>query len=155
MQDNRSFIRRLMISVNTIDGVYANISKSLGIKENTLALLDALDDGKAHSQIEICREWLIPKTTLNTIVRECVREGYIELISIHHSKEKQIRLTALGRSFAEGVLAPLHKIEDAAFAEVLHRHTAEFTDGTADFAECFRQKSLEFFKEVDTNRKMI
>lgn len=79
MEQYREKIRRIMISVNVIDGIYDSIAKKTGVKENLLTLLYALDDGAAHSQKEICEEWFIPKTTLNTIVRECVEKGYVTL----------------------------------------------------------------------------
>ncbi|MCQ4991523.1 MarR family transcriptional regulator, partial [[Clostridium] symbiosum] len=77
MKDYREEIRRIMVSVNVIDGIYAMGAKKIGIKDNSLSLLYVLDDGKPHSQKEICEYWLIPKTTLNTIVKECVNAGYI------------------------------------------------------------------------------
>ena len=83
------------------------MARKLGIKDNTLALLYALDDGAPHSQIEICRQWMIPKTTLNTIVQECIRKGYAELVSAAHTKEKHILLTPAGRQAAEEALRPL------------------------------------------------
>ena len=79
MNPCREEIRSIMLSTNKIDGVYYLLSRRMGLKANTLALLYALDDGKVHSQKQICEEWLIPKTTLNTIVRECVAEGYIKI----------------------------------------------------------------------------
>lgn len=93
MYQYRDEIRRIMISVNVIDGICDIMAKKAGMKMNTLALLYALDDGKAHSQREICEKWLIPKTTLNTIVKECIEEGYIYLNADKGKKEKEICLT--------------------------------------------------------------
>ena len=72
-------IWRLTDAINRIDGAYYFCAKHMGVKENTLALLFALDDGKPHSQTQIAREWLIPKTTVNTIIREWRREGLVVL----------------------------------------------------------------------------
>ena len=141
MQKYRKLIRELMIAVNVIDGIYANIARKMGIKENTLALMYALDDGKAHSQIEISREWMIPKTTLNTIVKECVQDGYVELSVVEHSKEKSIRLTAQGRKFAGTILKPLYQIEEEAFAETLQRYPAGFVEALTGFTECYNKRA--------------
>ena len=65
-----------MIAVNKIDGLYYFAAKKLGLKANSLALLYALDDGQPHSQKRICEEWLIPRTTINTVVKECVAKGF-------------------------------------------------------------------------------
>ena len=73
-------------------------------------MLYAIYDGETYSQKRICDEWLIPKTTLNTIVNECVREGYVELVP-SGGREKKIVLTEAGRTFAESVLEPIFKAE--------------------------------------------
>lgn len=70
MDQNREAMRRIAIAINSMDAAYEMISRKIGVKENTMILLYALDDGRPHTQKEICEEWLIPKTTLNTIVRE-------------------------------------------------------------------------------------
>ena len=64
MDAHRQEIRELMIASNMLDGIYARMARKLGIKDNTLALLYALDDGAPHSQIEICRQWMIPNTAI-------------------------------------------------------------------------------------------
>ena len=51
MYENFAEIRRLMLATNRIDGAYYLLSRKLGVKENILALLYALDDEKPHSQI--------------------------------------------------------------------------------------------------------
>ena len=39
MKDYREEIRRIMVSVNVIDGIYAMGAKKIGIKDNSLSLL--------------------------------------------------------------------------------------------------------------------
>lgn len=46
MYENFAEIRRLMLATNRIDGAYYLLSRKLGVKENILALLYALDDEK-------------------------------------------------------------------------------------------------------------
>ena len=113
------------------------MARKLGIKDNTLALLYALDDGAPHSQIEICRQWMIPKTTLNTIVQECIRKGYAELVSAAHTKEKHILLTPAGRQAAEEALRPLYAMIPSframrAYPPVRHGGTGLWPGGGGD-----------------------
>ena len=49
MEYFREEIRRIMICVNMIDGIYTMGARKIGIKYNTLALFYALDDGLPHS----------------------------------------------------------------------------------------------------------
>ena len=124
--------RRLVWYTTQMDGVYYYFSRSLGYKENLLFLLYALDDGRPHSQSEICRDWLIPKTTVNTNVRELVEAGYATL---EHgaSREKIIALTERGRAYAKELLSPIYAAEHAAMERTLERFPREFVDAL----ECF------------------
>ena len=96
------------------------ISRKIGVKENTMILLYALDDGRPHTQKEICEEWLIPKTTLNTIVRECVKSGYLVLQP--GSREKEIRLTEQGKAYAASVLNRVYNWSGAPQTRCRSRH---------------------------------
>ena len=50
MNDYRKEVYQLMLTTNRCIGVYYEIAKEMGIKENTLLLLDILSDQKQHSQ---------------------------------------------------------------------------------------------------------
>lgn len=144
MNDNHvEKIRRIMICVNRIDGIYYKISKNMGIKENTLSLFYALSDGRSHTQKEICDEWLIPRTTINTVVRECVRDGYVRLQKSSHSKEKELILTDTGQKYVGELMEELFRIENASYAvareafgdtfvEALHTFTNELEARTSE-----------------------
>ena len=110
MDIDRKKFKRMMVLISRIDEVYYRALKSIGIKDNLFVLLYAIYDGETYSQKRICDECLIPKTTLNTIVNECVREGYVELVP-SGGREKKIVLTEAGRTFAESVLEPIFKAE--------------------------------------------
>ena len=71
MEKTYETVRRIIWEINKNDGVYYYIARYLGINENALTLLDALDDGRLHSQKEVSDEWLIPRTTINTVVVSC------------------------------------------------------------------------------------
>ena len=81
MDENRENVRRLTLAMSRMDGASYYFARKSGLKENLLTLLYALDDGKPHSQKEVCEDWLIPKTTINTIVRELVTQGHVTLLS--------------------------------------------------------------------------
>lgn len=147
MNRYRNEIRRIMIAVNVIDGAYEMIAKRIGIKENTLALLYALDDGRVHSQKEISEEWLIPKTTLNTIIKECIENGYILLDSGSHKKEKEICLTEKGREYAEKILGKVYALEDGAMQSVIKTGSSDFIDKLESFTANLKAEARSFTDE--------
>ena len=52
-EEKQRLIRRLTQAFNRIDGAYYYCARRLGVEENTLALLYALDDGRPHSQKQV------------------------------------------------------------------------------------------------------
>lgn len=142
MEYYREEIRRIMISVNMIDGIYTMGAHKIGIKYNTLALLYALDDGEPHSQKEICEHWLIPKTTINTIVKECISAGYVVLEPVSRTKEKAIRLTDKGKEFAKSILNQFYEVERRAMEKTLAGFSREFVQAVEQFA-FFMKKEAE------------
>ena len=126
MDSYRQKIRRLNLAVNRIDGIYYQLSKILGEKDNLICLLYALDDGKPHSQKQICEE--------------CIEKGYLTLQANAHSKEKQILLTESGRQYASKLLGFLYRAEEAAIKETLDRHGDAFITALEDFADSFLEK---------------
>ena len=138
MDEDREAIRKLMEAVDIIDGSYAVIAKQLGETENALALLYALDDGGEYSQIEISKKWMIPKTTLNTIVREYVGKGWITLLSNAHTNEKYLRLTEAGQKHAAEVLQPVYAAELRAYRQTLQQFSSEFVSAFLAFAQNIR-----------------
>jgi len=142
MNNYRNEIRRLMIAVNQVEGLYYSAAKKLGVKENTLTFLYALDDGKSHSQKQICDEWFIPRTTINTIVKECVKAGYITLVNENHSKEKKVAITEIGKTHAKEVLQAVYHAEQNAMIETLAEFTPEFVAALEQFVENL-QKEFE------------
>ncbi len=136
MNEGRSHddVRRVMHELNRIDGVYYLYSKKSGINENMLAILYALDDGNTHSQKEIGDEWLIPKTTVSSVILDLKNKGYVNLISAEHTKEKKIELTEAGKDFVAGILNDIYAAERAAMDAAVAKYP-DLADVIAEFTE--------------------
>ena len=109
-KDSHEKVRRFMIAFNRIDALYVDLVRTFGVKGNLFVLFYAIADGKAYSQRQICDDWKLPRTTLNTIVRECIRDGLVELLP-RGNKEKDIHLTPKGRKIADEVFGPIFAAE--------------------------------------------
>ena len=128
MNETFAEIRRLMLATNRIDGAYYLLSRKLGVKENILALL--------YSQKRICEDWLFPKTTINTIIRELVQAGYVTLCREENGREKLIALTQAGKDYASKMLKGVYQAEQAAMEKTLQRFSPQFVDALDYFADC-------------------
>ena len=129
MSSYRKEIRRIMHALSVMDNAYCRWAKIQGIKDNTLNVIYALNDGEYHSQKQLCAETMLPKTTINTIVKECEADGYVVLqLPDGHGREKQICLTEKGRQFADRVLKCVYEMEDKAMENTLAKYSDEFID---------------------------
>lgn len=147
MQDENTQIRKIMLSVNRIDGIYYQWARKIGLKENMLSLLYALSNGEPYTQKQISEEWLIPKTTINTVIKECILNGYIVLQHEPHTKEKRICLTDIGKEYAESVLCELKAAEMQAFDKTRKKYAVEFVEVLEEFANqlniAFEESEIE------------
>lgn len=145
MNKNREAIDRINRCMNRIDGLYYMASRKLGVKDNTLLLFYVLNDGKVHSQKEICEEWLIPRTTINTVVKEAVNKGYVRLENSGHTREKTIMLTEAGKTYADRLLQKVFAAEEQALERTLQEFSPELLKGMEAFTNCMQE---EFEKEL-------
>lgn len=99
-----------------IDAIYDEFAKKYKVKANILWILYCLNDGNEHTQKEISENWSIPKTTLNTLIKELEKDKYIELIPIEGEKrELNIKLTLSGKKYADEILNNIYEIENKVF----------------------------------------
>lgn len=140
METYREKVYRLMRATNRCVGVYTKIAKEKGVKENTLLLMDILSDGKQHSQKQICEDWMIPRTTLNTIIGECIKEGIIILLPQNQSKEKLVALTEKGEIFAEEITQSMNVAVQKAMKKISGESGTDFIDAYAQYVEYLQQE---------------
>ncbi|MCR4870152.1 MAG: MarR family winged helix-turn-helix transcriptional regulator [Atopobiaceae bacterium] len=81
------------------------------MKGSLFELLYACVDNGPHSQKEICDEWHIPRSTLNTTVIQQVAAGNVMLVP-RGNKQKDVCLTEQGKALAELMLGSLLDAED-------------------------------------------
>ena len=66
-----------------IDGIYDEYGRKNKIAStNVLWVLYALNDDEKHSQKDICDGWSIPRTTINTIIKDLEQQQMVEMIPI-------------------------------------------------------------------------
>lgn len=75
----RSRIKKLIDATNLIDHTYLVKGRSMAVKPNIVVLLYALAADENLSQRKLHDNWLLPLSTINTIVTECRNAGYITL----------------------------------------------------------------------------
>ena len=150
MEDCRDLITRFYLCTNQMDGLYYQAARRLGVNENDLSLLYFLLDGPPRSQKQLAEDLNIPKTTVNTIVREYVQAGYARLVPGARGKEREVVLTQAGQDRARRILEPIYAAEEAAMARTLERFPPEFLLAVETLTGYLTQ---EFQREIFENEK--
>jgi len=136
----RDIARRLILALYNIDEVYYLNEGRKKISDAELSVMYALDDGKPHSQREISQEWLVPKTTVNTIVKRWEKEGLLTQTPIQGKRrEMNIMLTDVGREYAKSFMSFLYKAEDKALKKTLDKYSDDFIEVIEYFGESLKE----------------
>ena len=114
--NSRSFFYDFGRALYRVDSFYEEFAKKSNVSTALLWVLYALNDGNPHTQIEISNDWELPKTTVNTVIKEIQKDGYALLVPIKGKRrEMSIVLTESGKKFADNVLSDLYKKEAEVF----------------------------------------
>ncbi|MFR6058889.1 MAG: MarR family transcriptional regulator [Evtepia gabavorous] len=113
------------------------------------------DDGAPHSQKQICQEWGLPKTTLNTTLKQAEAKGIDPRPHRGEAAERQICLTAAGQAYARVVLRPIYGAEDAALQATLDRYgpavVAALVEAVDYFGRCLRDSFAKQMEEKEND----
>ena len=128
-----------------MDEIYHSYARRHGISDAALWLLYSLCEGGADTQGEICAVWHYPPQTVNSVLKNLERQGFIALEPVQgNRKNKRIVLTEQGTALAERVIRPLILAEQRA----LHGMEEKERDSLLDLT----QKYVDFLQaEVDMN----
>lgn len=131
----KSKARRLTLAIYNIDRSYTYNEKKRRMSRAELNIMYALDDGLPHSQSELCRDWLVPKTTMNTIIRRWEKEGLAVQIPIRgRRREMTIILTDKGKEYVRTYMDPIYNVEAKALEQTVSKYGDAFIEALEDFS---------------------
>lgn len=144
MISNRDFMEQLnrYYSVwQEYNYVYEDWAKAHGMSVNSLLVLSAIQEGgKDCTQRKISQRWMIPKQTINMVLKEFERKGLVELCPMQEDKRnKLIQFTPAGTEYADIVLSKLRKVELYAIEEMGIERIKGLNDNMELFVELFRK----------------
>ena len=121
--------------------VYAEWAKTHGISVSCLLTLTAIDEGGEDcTQKKISQRWLIPKQTVNMILKDFENKKLVELFPMQGDKRnKRIQFTAAGREYADTILPALRKVELAAIQKMGLERMHRLSEDGALFIKLFQE----------------
>ncbi len=125
------------------NAIYDKWAKAHGLSSNELLFLYSLYEADNHcTQREISQRWFIPKQTINTILKDFERKGYVKLSSSADDKRnKLIRLTPAGMDYAKSIIEELRAKELYVMQEIGTIRVREMNDSQELFIRLFNEKT--------------
>lgn len=123
--------------------IYTAWAKAHGISVSCLLALTAIDEGGDDcTQKKISQRWLIPKQTVNMILKEFESKKLVELFPMQGDKRnKRIQFTAEGREYADTILPELRKVELSVIQRMGIERMHRFSEDGALFIKLFQEES--------------
>lgn len=131
----RAKMEQLNTCICKMTELYRTWAKRHGMSYNTMMTLYALGQSRKCTQKQIADEWLIPKQTVNTVIKELERLGYISFEPLPGSKQKVVCLTESGRAYADSCLHELYAMEARALRSLGQPLTDIFIECNLAFVE--------------------
>lgn len=122
------------------DELYAVIAKKIGVSFHTLMVLYALDQDEGSTQSQISKTWLIPKQTLNTVIKDLQSKEYVKLETGRNQKEKLVYFTSLGKKFAKETLLDVYDLEDKAIEKIGKERFLQMVQINKDFTDALAEE---------------
>lgn len=143
--DYREALDAYYASFITINNLYSSWAKEKGLSYHALFILHSIyHSANGCSAKEICEKWLIPKQTVNSVLRIFDQHGYVcYQVQTQDRRNKMITLTEQGIEYAKPILDGLYRLETAALetmgAELVsqliecnQRYQEKFAEAVAD-----------------------
>ena len=145
-KEKRELIKELARVINSLEGFYEFGAIGNGTKIGSWDLLYTLEDGQVETQKSISEKWQIPYSTVNTVTRQCVERGYVELKPIPGKRrDKQICMTPAGTAFAEETLGALYRAEEKAMDRVVEEYGPAFVEAL----DAYSRYLMESFSDAE------
>ena len=107
-------------------------------------MLSALHENQVDcTQKKISQRWLIPKQTVNMVLKDLAEREFVELRPVEMDKRnKSIHLTEAGKAYAAPVISELRTTELSVVAEIGLEQMQQLNASMAMFVRLFREKGL-------------
>ena len=128
-----------------ITELYREWAKKHGMSYNAMMTIYALDQAHGHTtQKQIADGWMIPKQTVNTIVKDLEKRGLVCFKALPGSKQKAVCFTAEGKVFAENCLHELYEMEDRVMQTIGRDACAAYLETGLAFAAALEQEVAQY-----------
>lgn len=132
-----------------INGLYARFENAKNINSSVYKILHALFISELHTQKDIMQSYEMPKQTINNVIANLQKQGFIDISSSQNDKRERIlNLTARGKEYAKDYTSAYTAFEMKVYQSLGARNLSKLTQIYADFERAFNEVfNAEFSKK--------
>lgn len=120
--------------------IYDEWAKAHRLSSNALFVLMELDGGKMCTQKMISEKWMIPKQTVNMILKDFEEKGLVvQTPSPEDRRSRLVSLTDEGKKYAAGIIPKLRDAELSALRGVGEERMRKLNYSLELFAKLLRE----------------
>lgn len=111
-----------------LTAIYRNAALKYGISDSELWVWYALlVFGGEYSQQNICDIWSLPKQTVNSVIANLTKKGYVFLETVPGTRNRKIiRLSEAGKAFGENKVLHIYEAETRAIEKMTEEELKTF-----------------------------
>ena len=123
-----------------LEMIYDSYARSVGISYTTLFILNLISQYEVCTQKIICERTMLPKQTVNNVIKKLSEQGYLQLEEIpDNSKSKRILFTKKGNEYAEPMIKHIQDAENSAMEQLSESHQEELLCTMELYDHAFRE----------------
>lgn len=140
-EQTKQQLENLNQQIKELSGIYHQAAVRLGISDNEFWVwYTVFVMGEEYSQQDICEIWSLPKQTVNSVVMNMVKRGFIKLEVVPGTRNRKLlRLTDNGKSYGEAVVRPIFEAE--------YRTIARLTEEERQLCISLLNKYIRYLRE--------
>ena len=142
MMNARQQMESICTCMCRINELYSEWAKRHGMSSHVMITIYALDQNRTSTQTQIAQEWMIPKQTVNTVIKDLERRGYVRFEAGRDLKEKRVCFTESGKAFAEETLRDLYEKEERAMTAMGQELAQVLVEANQAFTQQFANEVL-------------
>lgn len=123
--------------------LYEDWAKKRGISYfELLTILSVTEAQTPCTQKDICDQWILPKQTVNSVLANLVKRGWVRLSpSPKDRRNKEILLTGEGKIAAAKIAGDLKEKENAVWLKLGKKRADEMLENTAIYNQFFKEEN--------------
>ncbi len=142
MNNYNEYIKKINSVMMKTDYLYSKWAKDHSVSNYVLNIMYMLRTAGINKQKDIADIYGMPKQTVNTVIAELNKKGYIRLIPDEKDKRsKIIELTEEGVKYADSIVEPLLEYENKVLEKMGRKRVEMMIEALRQYADLFEDLS--------------